>query len=73
MTDRETLLHYITRLSDERIHRLMSCARANYAAQKEGEQITLTEKDICAGVLADLDERSASSVHTFAKALLAEQ
>lgn len=73
MTERDALLFYISRLSDERIHRLLRCASENYAAQKDSEPVTLTEKALCTGVLANLDDRFTHYVYVFAKQGLVEQ
>lgn len=67
MKNRNVLLFYITRLSDERIHHLTSCASVSYAEQKADELITLNEKDLCAEALARLDERFAHYVYMFAQ------
>ena len=72
-TERDTLLRYIAKLSDERIHRLLGKAQAEYSYQKDTEEINLTEKSLCAGVLAQLDSRVSHFTYVFAKALLAEQ
>lgn len=73
LTERETLLHYIAKLSDDRIHHLLGKARAEYSYQKDTEEINLTEKALCAGVLAKLDDRLSHFTYVFANALLAEQ
>lgn len=72
-TERDTLLHYIAKLSDERIDRLLGKAQAEYQHQKDTETISLTEKALCAGVLAKLNDRFTHFVYVFAKAGLCEQ
>ena len=73
LTEREALLHYIAKLSDDRIHHLLGKAQAEYSYQKDTEEINLTEKALCAGVLAKLDGRLSHFAYVFANALLAEQ
>lgn len=72
-TERDTLLHYIAKLSDDRIHHLLGKAQAEYSYQKDTEDINLTEKALCAGTLAQLDDQFTHFVYVFAKALLDEQ
>lgn len=70
---KDQLLLYLPRLSDKRAARVLSCARENYAAQSKDEPHTVTERMLCAGILAELSDEHAHMVYVAAKTLHDQQ